>query len=436
MVLLQKVFQSKVLRNSNWLLLGGVATAGISFVTTAFVARHLSVEDFGVVQFTLTCFFFIQQTESFIFPNVFKRVLVEQPEKKEALLRVTIQLMLLLSVVLSLAFLASYFVVNNIVLYFLALMSAGLIFRTFVGISYSMDIDLKSRITLSYNIFGLSAASVLRAVSSVVAPGVFLQIVATPLQFAISCIAHFIKEPLARKSLKNIGSVDKELWSYLLKASFGFFLVSLLSIVLFRIDTLLLGFMSTPEEVAHYSVAVKLSEPWLFIGNAISSSFFPILVRSRKQGPTRYYSYFSLLFWTLTISSGILALSVSIFAEPIMRLAFGTKYLTSADILRVHIWSVIPLFLYSLHHIWDVCEKLDTWAIQRSAFAAGCNVVLNLILIPRMGAMACAISSVITYFFYGYGFNIFHRRGRLLLKSEIRFLPRALQIIRTGGIQA
>ncbi len=436
MLLFKRIFQSKVLRNANWLLLGGVATAVISFVTTALVARRLTIEDFGVVQFTLTCFFFVQQSENLIFPNVFKKRLVEKSFEKPMLFRMTIQLMVLISAVLSALFLAIYLATEIPVIFFLSILCAGLIFRAFIGISYALDVELRSRVTLAYNISGLTVGSAMRIISAIVAPGVLLQIIATPVQYFVSCAAHFAKEPLARKELSKIFRFDRELWTQLIKLSFGFFWVSLLSLVLFRIDTFLLGLLSSAEEVGLYSAAVKLSEPWLFIGTAISSSFLPLLVRTRKQGPTKYYTYISLLFWILLGSSTLLAVAVTMFAEPVLSLTFGDKYLSSSRILKVHIWSLIPLFLYSLHHIWDVCEHLDKWAIQRSAFAAACNILLNLALIPKMGAMACAVSSVITYFLYGYGFNLFHRRGRLLLLTELKFLPRAIRIIRSGGTQA
>lgn len=414
--------------NSNWLIFGGVSTAGISFLTAVFVARLLSVEEFGVLQFTLTTFFFIQLSENLVYPGIFKRILLEEPQNREILYRLSIQLMLAVGLITSVPLALAYLFTQNEVILYLAILCFGLIFRAFIGLSYALDAELKSRATQLYQLGGLCIGSFIRIVGALLSPTALLQIISMPIQFFVVSFGHFRNDSVGRKALKNFMKWNVAEGHRLFRLSVGFFVVALLNLLLYRIDTILLGLVSSAEEVAIYSVAVKLSEPWLFIGSALSSSFFPILVRSRAASLTKYYTYFSFLFWILTLSSIVLAALISFFSESIIILTFGEKYLQSAPVLRISIWTIVPLFIYSLHHVWDVCENLDKWAIQRSAFAAIANVILNLIFIPKYGSQACAAISVLTYFLYSYGFNLIHRKGRLLLRKEISFAPKGLKL--------
>ena len=103
---------------------------------------------------------------------------------------------------------------------------------------------------------------------------------------------------------------------------------------------------------------------------------------------------------------------------PLLAIVFGRPFVAAAPLLLLLAF-VLPLdFLTSY-----LSNAYLAWSMERSvlvcaAVAAGCNLALNLYGIPRYGAMAAAVNTLIAYVVYlgmlawsgrnlgaGYGFS-------------------------------
>ena len=75
-------------------------------------------------------------------------------------------------------------------------------------------------------------------------------------------------------------SLLKDSWPLI----FGLIGVSIYS----RIDQIMIKEMLNSEAVGYYSVAVRLTEMWLFITTALTTTFFPAIINAKKQDEALY----------------------------------------------------------------------------------------------------------------------------------------------------
>jgi len=85
------------------------------------------------------------------------------------------------------------------------------------------------------------------------------------------------------------------------------------------------------------------------------------------------------------------------FAAPLIYKFYKTEYAYAAPVLSVHIWSGVFVFLGAASGQYLIAEDLNKLTFVRTTFGAIVNIVLNLILIPKMGMMGAAIATLIAY---------------------------------------
>jgi PST family polysaccharide transporter len=103
-----------------------------------------------------------------------------------------------------------------------------------------------------------------------------------------------------------------------------------------------------------------------------------------------------------------------------VNLLYGTEYIDSISVLRLHIWSCIPVFLGVASSQFLIIENLQKLAFYRTTIGCLLNVSLNIILIPLFDSIGAAIATVLSYFFATFSFFFFKEtrfHARLLINS-------------------
>jgi PST family polysaccharide transporter len=89
-------------------------------------------------------------------------------------------------------------------------------------------------------------------------------------------------------------------------------------------------------------------------------------------------------------------------SEPLMRFLYGDQYLAAGPVLAIHIWAGLFVFLGVARGAWIIAEGATRIALLTTSSGAVINVMLNLYLVPRYGAIGAAIAAVISYGFSDY----------------------------------
>jgi len=181
----------------------------------------------------------------------------------------------------------------------------------------------------------------------------------------------------------------------LLAGSWPLMLSSLGVWVYMRVDQLMLGTMADDRTLGIYSAAVRLAEAWYFVPMVIVSSVFPSIVQLKNQDPHLYYQRVQKLFNLMSALSYAVVIPTSFLAGPIITLLFGPSYLEAAPILLVLMWSGLFVSLGVAREAWIVTEGLAPFSLATTIVGAVCNVALNLLLIPRYGAMGAAVATLV-----------------------------------------
>jgi len=195
-------------------------------------------------------------------------------------------------------------------------------------------------------------------------------------------------------------SFDFAAWKTLLKRSYYFAFYGFLGLIYMQIDTVMLSLTKTLDnpqtEIAIYQAPVKMLNVAIMMVSVLIGAYTPVLSR-RFLGPRED---FKALVHTLnrigvTIVAPITAFCFA-FSDRIMAFLFPPEYAASAPILMVLGIGFLVWFGPPYGIVFTAMNKQQINFIV-AAICAAANIVLNLIFIPRYGALAAAATTLATY---------------------------------------
>lgn len=205
----------------------------------------------------------------------------------------------------------------------------------------------------------------------------------------------------------------------ILKSSFPIFVSGLAIILYMKVDQLMIGILLNDRSLGYYSVGVRLSEYWYFIPVSIASSYYPNLVRLYNSDKLTYLLKLRNLHIILFYISISLAIFIQLFANSIISLLYGSLYLESVNVLKIHIWSGIFVFLGVASGNFFQIEGLHNYTLTKSLLGLLLNIILNWFWIPIYGINGAAFATLISQIFASSIFLLFSNKTRMLLKFQV-----------------
>ena len=159
---------------------------------------------------------------------------------------------------------------------------------------------------------------------------------------------------------------------------------------------ILLKFM-TMADVGIYAVAVRIATGVKFIiVNAFALGWSPMIMEIRKQPNNR--ELFAKLFSYYLVVAGAIVLGVSILSEDILKILVAPEYMSA--------YKVIPLlclahFFYGMYSNLEVgifITKKSKYYIPIMGVSSLAYVLLNFLLIPKLGFIGAGWASALSYF--------------------------------------
>ncbi len=189
-------------------------------------------------------------------------------------------------------------------------------------------------------------------------------------------------------------SFAPRLWWQMLRSSWPIGLTVTFTVFYYWNGTSVLSKLSGDEAVGNYSAAFRLALGMAFAGFGFSGAVFPLLSRlfvtSRRrlsQALELSFRYMSLLVLPMAVFGATLAL-------PITSFVYGHGYEGSAAVFRlVSVWAALACLNSLLSNYLISVDKPSTVTVQ-AAVSLTVNLVANLLLIPRLGAVGAGASIV------------------------------------------
>jgi len=256
-------------------------------------------------------------------------------------------------------------------------------------------------------------------------------------------LANFLASAwLGRVYLRFRPAFDFRFWREIFRESFLIFLVSILALIYFKNDTLMLSLLKTSTDVGIYGPPYKVVEilillPAIFMGNV-----FPVVTHYIYAKDRRLEAAFQKSFDFLIISAVPIAVGIIFIASRVIRIVAGPEFMTASTItpifglpatsslaLQILIVAVAISFISHLFGYMIIALGKQTKMIGPNLFLVVFNVGLNLILIPRYSYIGAALATVLTEIVVVYlYFRLMHRFVNLKIHWQI--LPK----VGLGGI--
>ena len=90
---------------------------------------------------------------------------------------------------------------------------------------------------------------------------------------------------------------------------------------------------------------------------------------------------------------------MSIFSKLAISIVYGKMYISAKTPLIILLWAIPFSYLGSVRGTWIVAENLNKYAKKYVMWGAIVNIILNYLLIPKIGINGAAIATLITEFF-------------------------------------
>jgi O-antigen/teichoic acid export membrane protein len=162
----------------------------------------------------------------------------------------------------------------------------------------------------------------------------------------------------------------------------------------YRLDVYLVAMFLEPAQIAFYAVATSIAELAWYVPNSVGTVLFPRLsIATREEiHPLTAEIARHTLFVTLLI-----VLALGAVGWGLVPLFYGDAYRPVLAPLMVLLPGVLPMALYKVLTRNFSSRNRQQTSILASTLALVVNVTLNVWLIPRMGIVGAAISSLAAY---------------------------------------
>ncbi len=212
------------------------------------------------------------------------------------------------------------------------------------------------------------------------------------------------------------GSYDKNIARYVIKEALPMGVSLALSVIFFKVDSLMLSIMKSPEALAYYALPYKVLESLLFFPSLVGGLLLPVLSKASSkdaknvQEPLRAASD---LYLMGAIPITIILLITSSWVIFILG---GKSFSPSIPVLNVLSVALGVLFLGNLYGNTIVAIGKQKLLVLVYLLLTVLNIGLNLIFIPKYSFMGAAWVTLITELF-SVLFAAF-----ILLKNKIRII--------------
>lgn len=218
---------------------------------------------------------------------------------------------------------------------------------------------------------------------------------------------------LRQVTADKIGGLYREAWPL--------FITTLCTMVLMRLDFLMLSWIKGSHEAGLYAAATRISEVANLAPVIIIRAAAPLIFKNTNANAKAFNRRFSQFLSAFGILFLLGAAATAAMAPFLMRTLFGSKFDDAALLLSIHIFGLVFIWQGVATQMWWVKRRRPRIIMTGALAAAAVNTALNAILIPVYGAVGAAIASVIAQAVATVAINPFlGRNGWLLLRIQGR----------------
>lgn len=399
---------NRLIKNFLSLSAAGVVHSVVAVVSTIYLARILGPEGFGRVSFAFTIVQFFLILSAMGLDTIGVREVAKNKERVKDYVKKILSLKLSLAIVLFLILIAITPVFNRpadtnklLFLYGLVLFPSALFLEwTWQGLERMGNIGI-SKIIRQTLYLSLLFIFVKDSKHIDLVPIVFLMV---NIFYALMLYVIFFKNYGGINLTFNIKESGR-----LLTESTPIGISQLLAVMVYSLNTVLIGFLVSDEGVGYYNAAFQVVSSVLIFLAIFFDSIFPTISNLYHTSITKMERILSFSGKILLMVTFPIAIIGTILSKQIMHLLYGSKYDNGIIVLQLLIWTSILVAINSIYARGLLAAGMQNFFLKIVIVMVAVNLSLNLLLLPLIGVAGATISTIsaeiVGFFFYYRGFK-------------------------------
>lgn len=399
---LQEKFETpgvkKHAKNIGWMFFARLASMVITFISTAYIARHLGPGNYGELSYAISFVGVFSFMASLGVEQILVRDLVRYPEKRNTYLGSAIFLRVLASTFAIVVCIGSALLISqkDVSLWLIFIISLTHLSGSFQLLGSEFQADAQSKYPSIFSFGVIIILNILKIVTILFNQGVIYLALIILLEPILYSLLYIYLRSKYYGNVRNL-TINKTICITILKESFPLVFASAFYVIYSRIDQVIIKNMINAESVGLYDAAVRVSEVSYFIPNIILASLFPAIINAKKHSEDLYHKRIKKLFLMLIGISTLLALATTLVSKYLILVIFGAGFLGAIPVLVIYVWSNIGAALNVLTQQILLSENLTKYISVTTFFGMATNVILNMALIPKYGIEGAAFATLISY---------------------------------------
>ncbi|PMM04233.1 O-unit flippase [Vibrio breoganii] len=406
--------------NTSWMMAEQCLRIIAGLFVGIWVARYLGPEQFGLFSYALAFSAIFTGIAKLGLDGILVRELVNHPNKRDILLGTAFWLKVMGSlltfslVVLILAFTSN----DNTTKLYIILITIGFFFQSFQVVELYFQSQVLVKTVSICKTVQLTVSSLMKIYLVVIDAGLIWFVLVTVLD-TVSLAISFVVAYRLQYNPSFYKCFDLFTAERLLKDAWPLIISSVVIMVYMRMDQIMIKEMLGEKSVGIYSAAVRLSEALYFVPMFICTSLFPAILNAKKKSRQLYELRLQRLYIFMAWFAIILALPMTLLSDDLVALLYGEDYIGTGQVLMIHVWAAVFVYLGVASSKYLVAENLTKIAFKRTILGAVSNLILNFWLIPIHGAVGAAIATLIAQFVVNIFYDVLEKQLHQQLKMKI-----------------
>ena len=397
------ILNNRIAKNAGWIIGAKVVQALFGFAISILSARYLGPSNYGIINYAASLISFVTPFAQLGITDIIVQELISHKDEEGTVLGTATVLTLFSSVICILGLNLFALVANadSVVTRIVCLLySLMLICQAFELILNWFQAHLLSKYTSIISTIAYIVVSAYKLFLLMTQKSIYWFTVSYSIDFVIIASCSYL---VYKKKGGQRFSFSKSVGKRMLNTS-KYYIVSSLMVTLFvNVDKIMINQMIDDASVGFYSVAISCSGMTGFIFSAVINSFRPVIFSHRTDNNIeRFELNLKRLYCIVIYLSLAQSVVVSIFSKEIVSILYGSQYIDSIGVLKLLVWYTTFSYLGSVRNIWILSENKQKYLLVLNSVGAVVNIILNAVLIPRIGITGAALASLVTQFITNY----------------------------------
>jgi O-antigen/teichoic acid export membrane protein len=256
----------------------------------------------------------------------------------------------------------------------------------------NLRLELQAGLDVGTKVLNLAGIVVVRALDL----GFYGVVGSFVLVNTIICIVAFL---VSRRFWRINLDIEWKRARVLMRDAFGIGVVSMIGLLHFKGDAILLSLFRPAKDVGIYAVAYRFIDQAFFLPGVFMAAVFPVLTRSIHRNPRDGETTINHAFRVLVLGAVAVTVLIVVAAAPLVRLVSNREFDQAIEPLRILAFAVPAIFVGPVFYNAVIAVNKQRDLIVISVISLVFNVLLNVILIPRYSYNGAAIATVVTEVF-------------------------------------